>query len=68
MKVIKAVPENIIVMPTGVKSKKVNDLNPPSLKASLTRMLGGVPICVVSPPRRDPYAYGIRSREGGLPV
>ena len=68
MRIINAIPENIIARPMGVKSKKVNALNPSSRKASLTRMLGGVPIWVVRPPNREPYASGIRSLEGGLPV
>ena len=35
--------------------------SPPARRASLTRMLGGVPMSVVRPPNRDAYASGIKS-------
>ena len=47
-------PLAITAIPTGVKSKNENVWKPSSRKKSLTRILGGVPIWVVNPPRRQP--------------
>ena len=52
----------------GVKSNRPNGVSPASCSAPLIRRFGGVPIMVVSPPNRLPYASGIRSREAGIRV
>jgi hypothetical protein len=53
-RVTKATPQVITISPTGEKSKSLKGSRPFSRSASLTRMLGGVPIMVVNPPSSDP--------------
>ena len=62
------VPKISAAPPIGVKSNRPKGDSPASCKAPLIKRLGGVPIIVVSPPNRHPYASGMRSREAGICV
>ena len=46
--------------PTGVKSNMVNGVPVSSWRTRETTMFGDVPIWVISPPRSEPNAIGIR--------
>ena len=53
--------------PTGVKSN-IPKLSPvSSSRTRLTAMLGEVPMSVISPPRSEPKAMGMRKVEAGTP-
>ena len=61
---IKKIPITASNKPTGVKSNIVNGVPEAVALKLATMMFGGVPIMVVSPPRREPKARGIINSPG----
>ena len=65
---MKTMPATTMAAVIGVKSKRPKGVRPAARRASVTRMLGGVEMPVNGPPRRQPRARGMSSREGGRPL
>jgi hypothetical protein len=63
---MKAIPTTTMTNPTGVKVNRWKGSRPMDWRWLLTTMLGGVPMRVSIPPRREATETGMRSLEGEI--